>query len=470
MSFGSAKLFVALLVITALQLPALAYASELSAPTLKPLYTFESLAVLMFGNLSPMYVRLYLDEEMPGINFVTSSSDILGYVAGTAVYSRVEKALRGVDMVEVSHFCGLIAGVDDVRVERNGSTLRILVPAGPCTIDRVPVLLWVSGTVYLDESSPSRVVIRVNANASPPLSQRYNRIDVPEGYEWVAKLFRGELSGLKLYAEFTIVDGHVYQDGVYIGFGFTPFYIAYPRNASEVKEVVEKNVNVNYMGFPVKFSMIKHMKRYERFGGLVEVRNVSIIIASMTAPQIVGFASEAMDRASAFYSEYEYFESSVLAFFGEDFTNVKDFIVYTMLGEKPALSYTKARAKTDAVYVVYQRVWPSAEVWYISAYPVRFYYVPLRAVAEISDGEEKRLIEVHLILLGSHAEFRRSTISDYSPGIRYLGDLDPYSIDIGFYSPEAGECGACWLRFAVPALVAVVAVVGVVVYVRWRGK
>jgi len=422
------------------------------------LYTLEGRAYLIDENFRPVMIKFQILNDTL-MRYEITSKALLEYVRGSPVYENLSVLLQGVDRVSVESSCDYIAGNDSVKVFREGRVIRIVIPAGPCITDELPVRLSVSGAVYVANISGDTVKVRVELNLSVPFVEGRYLVYVPivsREFSWIEDLFRGAV--LRVYTEYLIRGRDIYQDDEHIGYGFLPFYIAFPRNATEVREVIEKNINVSYLGYPIKVSMERRVERIPRYGGIIEVRNYSIIIASLFSSQLQKLVSDITSKLQYPITYMWGFMPSILENLGERTGDIERFIVDTLLGEKTSygFGYIKSSVGVLSPYGVIQPpITPDPVTTYIYSYPLGFGYMPIRVKLTPYNRSSVETVARHnyiYMLIEAGAEY------EY---------VDPYSIDVGFYEAEyRALCQYCWLRIVIPIAIVIVAVAAFVLY-RW---
>jgi len=236
-------LFVALLIV--LPISTLYVASSTADP--EPLYEFQGFALVLSEGFAPVIVDF---EKVGGVCDlkVVSAESLLRSLSGSDLYSKLVEVLGDTKYIVFEAVCGRSVG-EGVSVFRDSPGFVVSIPAGPCLVRGVPLLLRVSGSVFVDRGPGGSVRVRAAMNLSQALDPSIYRPILERGLEWLRDLLTGR--AVEGYAEFEIIDGRVYQGGEYIGFGFTPFYIAYPRNASEIEEASRSPGKVNYLGMYV---------------------------------------------------------------------------------------------------------------------------------------------------------------------------------------------------------------------------
>uniref|UniRef100_A0A7C4FAV7 Uncharacterized protein n=1 Tax=Ignisphaera aggregans TaxID=334771 RepID=A0A7C4FAV7_9CREN len=203
-----------------------------------------------------------------------SKREILEFIKDAKdVYNKVVRILEGYDGASITFFdCSSESSIlVDYNCTWEGRPfICIYLPAGPCWIEEgLPVLFDVKGAVYVEHYDDG-IRVRVLMNLTTPRysSSRVYGIEYSphierDEYKWLEEVFRNNIACTAV-AEYIIVGNRVYQYGSEVG--FSPFYITYPRNATEVEEVVVKNIDISYYGLLLKFKMIEEKMTIERCG------------------------------------------------------------------------------------------------------------------------------------------------------------------------------------------------------------
>ncbi|MEM4741741.1 MAG: hypothetical protein QW370_06070 [Ignisphaera sp.] len=366
-------------------------------------------------------------------------------------------------MVKVILSCKYNVNSSDIMVSRSNDTIVITLPAGPCiTAEPLLVLLGVKGGVYVGHSGNDTAFVRIVVNATPLIR---------EGWKIVADdpLLRALLCGsvedvactprtIELSSPlYKIVGSEVYEESEKVG-SFFPFYIGYPRNATEVKSVVENKAKLYYYNISGSVYMVKYLKKFAKYGQMPEVREVSEIHVSLIDPYYISQVKAAMERLdplSLSYTSIKYFIPNIFAIANPDeklFRLVQDFIVDVLLGKKPQISFTTTESTERPPYTSFVGTNSEPEVQYIYSYPIAMRLVPLKVLAPGSAGNSSFFL--HIIFLEN---------------IHYE-EIDPYSIYIGYYEVprEAADCWLCrWIPIVI-TLSALIATVALIAYFKKR--
>jgi len=379
----------------------------------EPLYEFQGFALALNEDFAPIIVDFEKVEGVCGLRVVSAES-LLRSLSGSDLYPRLVEVLGGAKYIVFEAVCGRSVG-EGVSVFRDGPGYVVSIPAGPCLVRGVPLLLRVSGSVFVDRGSGGGVRVRAAMNLSPALDPGIYRPILENGLEWLRDLLTG--GAVDGCAEFEIIDGRVYQGGEYIGFGFTPFYIAYPRNVSEIEEASRSLGKVDYLGMRVNVTLetFRLFTAYLLNGTYVGVRREVYAVG--------GNATLWRNLLDSLI----YAEAAVTCFrptpldAPEESPALAMFAAKILLGQKPALNYSETRIIVEPFSVYSEKPSTSVadfiNVSYWGAYPVKIFSAPVRVKARLG-GEGRR---IYLLLLDLDVKYR---------------DFDPYSADIGVKRKE----------------------------------
>jgi hypothetical protein len=408
-----------------------------------PLYKFTGLAILLDEEFTPVGVKFKLEKELPWTRYIFTRRDVLEFVKDDKdVYNEMVRILENYEGVTLSGSCSIESSiVVDYNCSYEGKPfICVYYPAGPCWLEEeVPILFEVRGAVYVEHYNGGlrvRVVMNLSIPKTPPhppYEIEYTPYIERNEYKWIVDMFKNS-TYVTAIAEYIIVNNSVYQYGSEVG--FSPFYIVYPRNATEIEEVVVKNINIRYYGLPLKFTMWKEIKTIERYGRPPEIRTVSRIVAEALAlPQ----ASKLYDISSLTYTMSYYKLPSL------DSSSCLTLIIDTLLGKNVTLGRMKSYGYVPSPYRVATYLNPSPMIDYIDHYPI-YMRVPVKAKL-IDNTQTDTTITLYL----------RADGSEYT--------VDPYSIDIGFYEVHRGGdiCLHCIVVFLL-----IIGMVLVGVAVLWR--
>ena len=417
------------------------------------LYEFEGYALLAYDNFTPITLMYKNTYKSLGKSYDIDVKDILEYVKGTNVYDIVIQMLNNTDRVVVEVSCKYDID-ENVNVTREADVLRIEVPGGPCITDPLPVLLRIKGKVYINANDDRTIFVKVAINATLPLSEGW----IPVASNWklisliCGPLVESNCSGqvIQLVSPLYVIrDGEVYEESRKIG-NFFPFYVMFPRNATEVKQVVEGGIELKYYDFDVEISMVKYIKMIAKYGSMPEAREVSEIQAYIINPLHTSELKTAVESlGEAVFVKVKYFVPRQLEVAGYP-TQVLGLIISALTNETLRLDYVEAYARTLGPYTLVSFIKPPSQVNYIYNYPVFLKLVPLKVIAKEPDGDTVRLA-LYIV----------------AKDINYYG-VDPYSIDIGYYAgPARGGQGIGWWGLLVVLGLAALAVFALV-WVRRR--
>uniref|UniRef100_A0A7J3Z6Q4 Uncharacterized protein n=1 Tax=Ignisphaera aggregans TaxID=334771 RepID=A0A7J3Z6Q4_9CREN len=401
---------------------------------------FDEFAVLLDEEFNPVKIKFREVNTTRGPIYVYARDLVLGFVEGTEVYDEVAHILGNYSGILVTSMCGL----DSVKIEYGCEEDKICIylPGGPCEfVEKLPVPFRVAGAVYV-KSCHDSLRVRVVMNLTLPINEEYakNVISLIEDnkYSWLADMFRNN-TNITAVAEYIIVPvGGAYRVYQYEEeVGFSPFYIAYPRNATEIEEIVTKQVSLHYYGFPLEFEMSKERQFIRKYGNPPEIREVSIIHAYMIAPSVI----EKLKDASETKIHYEilWYRPSVGS---EDLLTLA---IDLLLGKNVTLPPTQAYAYSSSPYDIAYSFEPLLEMRYIYHYPLSI-HMPIKA----------QLVDTSQII----TLYLRVDSPKYN-------NIDPYSIDIGFYEVRR-EQGLC-IQCIIAALLLIGLVLALAV-ILWRLK
>jgi hypothetical protein len=448
-------LIIGLLFVSSLSYATYVYASSDTAEEhqLRLLYDFEGYAILAYSNLTPVKVRFEHVERSPGYSYSIYSRALINYVKGIDVYSNISRILEGVEMVKVILSCKYNVNSSDIMVSRSNDTIVITLPAGPCiTAEPLLVLLEVKGRVYVGHSGNDTAFARIVVNATLPIRDGWKIVvDDPllrallcGSVEDVACTPRTIELSSPLYK---IVGSEVYEESEKVG-SFFPFYIGYPRNATEVKSVVENKAKLYYYNLSGSVYMVKYLKKFAKYGQMPEVREVSEIHVSLIDPLYISQVKAAMKYSS----DIKYFIPNIFITGFNETAQLDNFIVDILLGKKPQISFTMTVNREEPPYIISVFTGSEPEVHYIYSYPTEMRLVPLKVLAPGPTGNSSFFL--HIISLSN---------------IRYE-EIDPYSIYIGYYEVprEAADCWLCrWIPIVI-TLSALIATVALIAYFKKR--
>ncbi len=459
-------LFLTLLVL-ALTMPSFMYANAYSNVSskdrLRVLYEFDGFGLLAYDNFTPITVQYRNTNMSVGVSYIIDARNIIKYIEGTSFHNDVLRLLKGIDRIVVETSCRYNAGAS-VRVLRENNALRIEVPGGPCTTDPLPVVLKVKGRVYVVHNSTNATLVKIVINATLPLAKGWEIVADSEAY-WVNSVcgsVKGNVEGcaqntlLLISPLYRIENGDVYEGSKKIG-NFLPFYITFPRNATEVKYALENKVELQYYSFNVEITMVKYLKKFAKYGEMPEVREVSEIVASLINPLYVSQLEAAIQSLSMpAFTKIKYFEPMLSdqqsGMTGSDLTPVYDLVVDALLGKNPRLSYVEASSQTLSPYVESMWANPLPVVKYIYSYPTSLNLVPLKVSINNSKNNTSHFV---LYLYVNNIEYN---------------EIDPYSINIGYYGDPSREDG-CKLCGWTPLVVLASLVMAMLIfYLRKRRK
>ena len=404
--------------------------------------TYASMELLYKGNASGSYV--------------IAANDILRYVYGASIERYIAEKLHGVHWVVLATRCGLHRPVNITKV---GSTLFIYIKANKCNVS-IPVIVDVYGTINIEKLHDNNYLVTAEINMSMPLDRsvkrRFNLIDsscIPR--QIALRLFNGDtikLRGRRLVegsvAGYAANNGNSRRLVVWK----TPFIVTYPRNASEIREVLEKRIEVKYLDTSLQFLMLNISVRRAQYGRPTRWVTVPVIKAIYA---YYGFYT-ALRQAILPLTQYPYrLRVAVPVIHGKPFKmligpNGDLSIVYDVIVNALAKGSVNIDGYKDSYLLVpiYTIMLSEPEeppsLLYHYMYPVSFNYFPV-----ILKANGSRL------LLGLEAD------AVYPPW------FDPYSVNIGFYGPRRASCSSCGYMEFLPLLVVGVGVV-VVVMARKR--
>ena len=407
------------------------------------LYDFNGFAVLLDEEFNPVRIRFRVVNTTRGPIYGYARDLILGFVEGTEVYDEVVRILGNYSDILVASMCGL----DSVKIEYGCEENKICIylPGGPCEfVEKLPVPFRVAGAVYV-KSCYDSLRVRVVMNLTLPIDERYAKYVTPliedDKYSWLAEMFRNN-TNITAVAEYIIVPvGGAYRVYQYEEeVGFSPFYVVYPRNATEVEEVITKQAGLRYYGFPLEFEMSKERQFIRKYGNPPEVREVSVIHAYTIAPSVI----EKLKDASLSKIDYEI---EILRYdlpIGREDMPTLTLVVDLLLGKNVTLPLTQGYAYFSSPYSIAYLFEPLLSTRYVYHYPLSI-YMPVKA----------QLVNTSQVI----------TLYLRVDSPRY-NNIDPYSINIGFY--EVRREGLC-IQCIIAALLLIGLVLALAV-ILWRLK
>jgi len=406
------RTFLALFVAFITVLPSTLYVAGSTAGS-EPLYEFQGFALVLDEGFAPVVVDF---EKVGGVCDlrVVSAESLLQGLSGSDLYARLAEVLGDAKYVVFEAVCGRSVG-EGVSAFRDGPGYVVSIPAGPCLVRGVPLFLRVSGSVFVDRGPGGGVRVRAAMKLSPALDPSIYRPILERGLKWLGGLFTG--GAVEGYAEFTIIDGSVYQGSEYIGFGFTPLYIAYPRNVSEIEEASRSPGKVNYLGMRVNVTLetFRLFTAYLLNGTYVGVRREVYAVGGNAT-----LWRNLLNRLIYAEAVTTCFRPTSLDV-PEESPALARFAAKILLGQKSALNYSETRTIVEPFSVYPEKPSISAadfiDVSYWSAYPVKIFSAPVKVRVRLS-GEERY---IYLLLLDVDVKY---------------SNFDPYSVDIGVKREE----------------------------------
>ena len=417
--------FISIIMLYFIQFLALASMQEIhkhkEANRFKLIYTFKGYAVLLNENLTPVRISFKITKFVPTEIAIFSKDEILGYVKGTHVYKKIKQLIANINAVELYGMCNvsspqIIKRNTSIGIV-NGPILDIILPAGPCKlVEKVPILFNVDGVVYIENVS-NKGKIKVIMNLTIPRSDlarkgAYVPI-VKEEYNWLKDAFLKGAS-ITAVANYTFSGHNVYQDGKNIK--FCPLYIIYPRNAYEVRELFERGLKLSYYSLPIRIRMVKTTKTFIKYGKPPEIREVNEIVAKLIAPSLTAKLEVILPLLNKLNYEMAYYE---LASTSKSF--LLGFVVNMLLGHNISISKIRSYRLIPSPYNILTSFMPYPEVTYIDHYPLEIMF-PIK-VKIIKNNSVLGDTFLFLVVTGEEA--------------LHYKNIDPYSIDIGFYEPPS---------------------------------
>ncbi len=417
---------VSIIMLYSIQLLPLASMQEIhrskGANRFRLIYTFKGYAILLNENLTPVRISFKITKFVPTEIVIFTKDEILSYVKGTHVYKEIKQLIANINAVELYGMCNVSSPQMIIKKNTsigmiNGPVLNIILPAGPCKlVEKVPILFNVNGAVYVENVS-NKGQIKVVMNLTIPRSDlarkgAYVPI-VKEEYSWLKDAFLKGVS-ITAVANYTFSGHDVYQDGKNIK--FCPFYIIYPRNAYEVREFFEKGLKLNYYGFPIRIQMMKTTKTFIKYGKPPEIREVNEIVAKLIAPSLTAKLEAILPLLNRLNYEMAYYElpSTSRSF-------LLSFIVNMLLGHNVSISRIQSYRLIPTPYSILTSFMPFPEVTYIDHYPLEIVF-PIR-VKIVENNSVLGDTFLFLVITGEEA--------------LHYKNIDPYSINIGFYEPPS---------------------------------
>ncbi len=384
-------------------------------------YTFSGNALLFCPTGEPATLRLLYVGNISG-TYIIGKNDLLRYVYGTSLYSRVAGLLNGVKRIVLASSCMYNKSL---TVLRRGSTLFVYLRASNCETE-VPIVLRITGTVNVRRSG-SGYLVTVQLNGTPPIDSSQFRLlgsnCLPHSlanriFKGKTIVFRGSwlvrpgLNGNKT----TVVWSNA-------------FLIPYPRTAYEIKHVLEAGIEVRYLGAPLRFRMTRLSVDESHFGGPPRWVTVSFIEADysdyrfyiglrravlpLTVHPYMFTASVPVIDSKPFY---------MLIGEGGDLGPAYKVIIEALLNKTvPVEGYTSARVRAFLYGVLLAEPSGPPSLLYHYMYPEHYDYFPVNL-------QWRNGTRVVLALYGD---------ASYPPW------FNPYSVRIGFYGEQSSR--ECWL-------------------------
>ncbi len=390
--------------------------------------------------------------------YIIATNDLLRYVYGTKFEKYVAEKLRGTRWVVLAAKCGLQKRLD---IARNGSTLFIYVNADKCYAD-IPVIVNIYGRVHI-ERVKGGYSVDVEFNASMPLDpsvrRRFSLIDASCIPGRIAlKLFNG--GTVRLHSRW-LVNGSGTSHSINSSSvnnirsirWQTPFLIIFPRNANEIRKIIEKRIEIQYMNTSLQFTMLNISVRRAQYGRPTKWVTVSVIKAIYA---YYGYYT-ALRQAILPLTTYPYkLHVAVPVIHGKpfemligshgDLSVVYDIIINALVnGSINIEGYKDASLLVPIYNVILSEPDEPPYLLYHYMYPVSFNHFP---VVLNMNGTK--------LLLGLEAD------AVYPPW------FDPYAVNIGFYGPRRAGCGFCKYVELLPLLIVGAAAVAIVILARKR--
>ncbi len=285
----------------------------------------------------------------------------------------------------------------------------VSIPVGPCIIRNVPLLLKLNGIVTVQRINNTvlkvHMKIRLTSDFENNISGYIITVNYPQEFQ---SLKNGSMEADLSYM---IVNKTAISREKVIG--FSPLYIVYPKDADDVKEIYEKKLLITLYGVPLRFEM-----RREYVSALKYNVNSSYIIAYAGSSKFRELMMYIAKIGSLnFYREYlqPMYKGKPLIM------NLVDFALRVIRHENIThyITYSPARVMAISSLFVYMNPSlpynPDGEVIrYRWVYPLSFRGLFLKL--NLSNGRS-----VWLVFWGN---------------AEYSEKINPYSVDIGYFSPS----------------------------------
>ncbi|MEM4741881.1 MAG: hypothetical protein QW370_06775 [Ignisphaera sp.] len=322
-----------------------------------------------------------------------------------------------VNGVRVYYNCSELAGKKPVTYRLGPDKwIKISVPVGPCVVRGIPLVMKYRGKVVVEQINSTAFKVYANVifeeainktKISEYLSFRNLSIIYPQEFSALAS------GGVEANLSYMIVNRVAVSGNDVIG--FSPLYIAYPRNAEEVKEVYDKGLSITLYGVLLEFKMEKYFRTV-----LGKAIDESYVTAYVRNNRFITLVSQ----MSNFWMQNYYIMYNSPVYKGENIIyNYIDFVFDVITG------------KNVSQHIVYH---PS-QLYFISG---RIIYNNIDFVYNV-DGRMLNYKWVYPTLLqGVFLKFNFGSSGErwvvLFGNVTYGKDVDLDSIDIGYFSPSTG--------------------------------
>ncbi|ABN70647.1 hypothetical protein Smar_1562 [Staphylothermus marinus F1] len=288
------------------------------------------------------------------------------------------------------------------------------VPAGPCMVHGLPLLLKLSGTVHVKRINSSAIKVCMKALISDIFQHNLSNYKILVKYP---SMFPENFNGsIEVSLTYTIINNTAVSGNEVIG--FSPLYIVYPRNALEVKEVYDKGLILTFYGIPLKFRMEKTTSKI--LGHVISYSYIVVYARSNRLISLARYISKMMNQG-AFTEDMEpRYRGKPLT---KDLNKLENLALRLVIKHENITKYI-TYAPSKGRYITFISFYKGFElpynphgrvVDYRWVYPLSFWAIFLK----LKLSNDKYLWVV----------FWGDAI--------YGENINPYSIDIGYYNPPS---------------------------------
>lgn len=361
---------------------------------IKDISTFEPLTVNL--TLYGADVRYFIERD---------------YIKNLLKQARINMSIN-IKGIRIYYNCSEVAGKKSVTyVLDPDGWYSISIPVGPCIVRNIPLILKFNGEVIVKQINNSAFKVQMKAklvsnfeDSYPPNGDYKVIVEYPSS---LTPLINGSL---EINLSYVIVNNTAFSKNEVIG--FSPLYIVYPKNATEIKELYERELVLTFYGIPLKFKMHGYSTK-------VLERNITIttIMVYVQSSNYVNLMLHLFNLANFGFP----CETWEVMYKGEPLLyNIADFALNLIIKRENVtqhITYLPDKFTIIPLFL-YKDLTPlpynpeGEFMEYRWIYPIDFRGIFFKF--NLSNGEN-----LWVVLWGD---------------VEYSKDIDPYAIDIGFFT------------------------------------